>query len=120
MQPAISVAQHAKAGKVVALAVTSQERLEAYKDVPTLKELGYDVRGTAWFWLAGPSKLPAEIVSKLNTALQRIIKSPQVRAQFANAALSTVSLDVAETRSFIADEVKLWGTTAKSVGFRIR
>jgi tripartite-type tricarboxylate transporter receptor subunit TctC len=120
LQPAISVAEHVKAGKVVALAVTSQERLDAYKDVPTLKELGYDVRGIAWFWLAGPANLPAAIVDKLNAAMQRIVASPQVKKQFAAAALSTIVLDTAKTKSFIADEVKQWGDTARSVGLKIR
>jgi tripartite-type tricarboxylate transporter receptor subunit TctC len=120
LQPAISVAQHAKAGKVVALAVTSQERLDAYKEVPTLKELGYDIRGTAWFWLAGPSKLPAEIVGKLNAAMRRIVGSEAIRAQFAKSALSTLALDQAQTTAFIAEEVKLWGTTARNVGLKVQ
>jgi tripartite-type tricarboxylate transporter receptor subunit TctC len=120
LQPAISVAEHVKAGKAVALAVTSQERLEAYPDVPTLRELGYDVRGTAWFWLAGPARVPAAIVDKLNGAMRRIIKSPQVQSHFAKAALSTVALDPAATKSFIAEEVRQWGTIAKEVGLKIQ
>ena len=120
LQPAISVAEHVKAGKVVALAVTSPERLDAYKDVPTLKELGYDVRGTAWFWLAAPSKVPAEIVDKLNAAMRRIISSEKIRAQFARSALSTVSLGPAETKAFIAEEVKVWGATARAVGLKVQ
>lgn len=120
LQPAISVAEHVKAGKVVALAVTSPERLEAYKDVPTLKELGFDVRGTAWFWLAGPSNLPADIVNRLNIAMRRIVASENIRTQFASSALSTVSLDPAQTKAFIAEEVRLWGTTAKEIGLKIQ
>ena len=109
-----------KSGKVVALAVTSPERLDAYKDVPTLKELGHDIRGTAWFWLAAPAKMPAEVVDKLNAAMRRIVSSEKIRAQFAKSALSTVSLDVAQTKAFIAEEVRVWGTTAKAVGLKVQ
>jgi tripartite-type tricarboxylate transporter receptor subunit TctC len=120
LQPAISVAEHVKAGKAIALAVTSPERLDAYKDVPTLKELGYDIRGTAWFWLAAPSKVPAEIVDKLNAAMRRIVGSQRIRTQFAKSALSTVSLDAAQTKAFIAEEVKVWGATARAVGLKVQ
>jgi tripartite-type tricarboxylate transporter receptor subunit TctC len=118
--PSISVGEYVTAGRAVGLAVAAEERLEAYNNVPTFKELGYDVRGTSWFWLAGPSKMPADVVDKLNAAVQRIIGSPKISAQFAKSALSTRSLDAAQTKALIADEVNLWGSTAKDVGFKIQ
>jgi len=114
MQPSISLGEYVKANKVVGLAVTSKERIAAYPDIPTLSELGYDVEGGAsWFWLAGPSKLPADIVAKLNASVRRIVSSDRIREQFAKSALITADLDQKATTSFIADEVKLWARVAK-------
>ena len=120
LDPSISVGVYVEAGKAVGLAVTSQERLGAFKDVPTFKELGYDVRGTSWFWLAGPSKMPADVVDKLNAAVRRVIGSQKISAQFAKMALSTRPLDPAQTKAFIADQVNLWGSAAKDVGFKVQ
>lgn len=120
LQPAISVGEHVTAGKAVGLAVTSNERLARYGEVPTFVELGFDIRGVAWFWLAGPKDMPVEIVDKLNREIRRIVQLPSVKEQFSRTAMSTVSLDAAATRAFIADEVTLWGATAREIGLKVQ
>jgi tripartite-type tricarboxylate transporter receptor subunit TctC len=120
LQPAVSVGEHVQAGRVVGLAVTSTERISAYPEIPTLTELGYDVRGLSWFWLAGPRGISADIIDQLNMAVRRALKSPQVREQFARSALLTEDLAPAEVNKFIADEVALWGSVARQVGLKIQ
>ena len=120
LQPSLSVGELVEAGKAVGLAVTSEERLASYKDIPTLKELGYDIHGTSWFWLAGPSKMPVDVVNQLNAAVRHIVGSQEVQAEFAKSALSTRSLDPTETTSFIGEEVKLWNSTAKDAGMKVQ
>jgi tripartite-type tricarboxylate transporter receptor subunit TctC len=120
LEPAISIGEHAIAGEVVGLAVTADQRLSSYKDVPTFVETGYDINGTAWFWLAGPKNMPAGIVAKLNHTVRRIVELPKVKEQFAQSAMSTSDLDVAGTRAFIAGEVALWGSTARQVGLKVQ
>ena len=121
LQPAISVGEHVRAGKAVGLAVTSLERNPMFNEIPTFAELGYPaVHGVAWFWLAGPKGLPPEIVERLNAEMRRIIRSPNVQAQFAKTALSTMDLDVAGLNAFLADEVATWGKLARDVGLRVQ
>jgi len=120
LQPAISVGEHVRAGRAVGLAVTATERISAYPEVPTLKELGYDVRGLSWFWLAGPHGLAPDIVAQLNVAVRNALKSPQVREQFARSALLTEDLAPADVTKFIADEVALWGAVARQVGLKVQ
>ena len=65
--PVLPILQHAAAGTIVPLAVTSPERISVLKEVPTFTELGYpELSGAIWFWLAGPKGLPAQIVERLN------------------------------------------------------
>ena len=121
LQPAVSVGEHLKAGKAVGLAVTSVERNPVYGDIPTFAELGFPgVRGVAWFWLTGPKNIPPEIVTRLNVELRRIIKSPQVQAQFAKSALATLDLDVPSLNKFLAEEVAVWGRLAKDTGLKVQ
>ena len=78
--PILPIIQHAAAGTIVPLAVTSTERIAALKDVPTFAEIGYpEMNGAIWFWLAGPKGLPAPIVEKLNDEMRRLIASPETK-----------------------------------------
>ena len=55
-----SAGEQVRAGKVIGLAVTSDERVPAFKDSPTFAELGLgEIGGVAWFWLTAPAKLCA-------------------------------------------------------------
>ena len=74
------VLQHIKAGKLRALAVTTDKRSAALPDVPTLDESG--LKGFnlgTWFGVLAPANTPKDIVLRLNTELVKIINSPDFR-----------------------------------------
>ena len=92
--PVLPILQHAAAGTIVPLAVTSSERISVLKDVPTFTELGYpELSGAIWFWLAGPKGLPAPIVERLNREMRRFIGAPETRQQFETSALLSLDAD---------------------------
>jgi hypothetical protein len=62
----------------------------------------------------------ASFVAKLNNAVRQIIKSPQIKEQFARSALLTEDLDVSDVTKFIANEVALWGSLAKQAGLKVQ
>jgi tripartite-type tricarboxylate transporter receptor subunit TctC len=116
-----SAGEQVRAGKVTGLAVTSSERVAAFKDTPTFAELGLrDVGGVAWFWLAAPANLPADIVGKLNSEVRRIVKLPETRQRFERDALLTMDVDSAALTGVIAKEVATWGPLAKDIGLRVQ
>ncbi len=116
-----SSGEQVRAGKVVGLAVTSPERVPAFKDSPTFTELGLpDVGGVAWFWLAAPANVSPTIVGKLNTEVRRIVKLPQVKQRFDNDALVTMDIDAPALTAVIAKEVATWGPLAKDIGLRVQ
>ena len=61
-------------GKLRLLAVASDNRLEGYPNVPTLKELGYPIYGQIYYSLWGPKNVPEEIVNKLYEAFEKAFK----------------------------------------------
>lgn len=74
------VLQHIKAGKLRPLAVTTAKRSSALPDVPTLDEAGlkgFNI-GT-WFGVLAPAGTPKELVTRLNTEMVKIIRSPEFR-----------------------------------------
>ena len=116
-----SAGEQVRGGLVSGLAVTSAERVPAFKDSPTFTELGLsDIGGVAWFWLAAPANLPADIAGKLNGEVRRIVKLPETRKRFENDALVTMDVDAATLTAFIAKEVATWGALAKDIGLRVQ
>jgi tripartite-type tricarboxylate transporter receptor subunit TctC len=81
------------AGKLKLLAVCSPKRLANLPNVPTVAETlpGYEI--STWYGLAGPAKLPREIVTRLNAEIQAIVKQPDVakRLQELDAEVSSGS-----------------------------
>jgi tripartite-type tricarboxylate transporter receptor subunit TctC len=116
-----SAGAQVRSGKVVGLAVTSAERVAAFKDAPTFSELGLsDVGGVAWFWLTAPAHLPPAIAGKLNAEVRRIVKLPQIKQRFDNDALVTMDVDAPALTRVIAKEVATWGPLAKDIGLRVQ
>jgi tripartite-type tricarboxylate transporter receptor subunit TctC len=80
-----------KAGKIKPLAVTSNKRWFQLPDVPTAEEAGFaGLTTVVWFGLVGQAKLPKEITLKMNTALNRLLKSNEFNASLKEVSLETV------------------------------
>ena len=71
---------HVKSGKMRALAVTSVTRQPYFPDVPTLKELGYDVEYYLWIGLFAPKATPAPIMKALRDAVRQAVDDPAYKS----------------------------------------
>ncbi len=74
---------HVKDGKLRALAVTSSLRTPLAPDLPAAAEVLPGFESTTWFGLYGPKGLPAEVVQRVNTALNAALAEPEVKERFA-------------------------------------
>jgi tripartite-type tricarboxylate transporter receptor subunit TctC len=116
-----SAGEQVRSRQAGGLAVTSSERVPAFKDAPTFAELGFPgIGGVAWFWLAAPANLPAEITGRLNSEVRRIVKLPEIRRRFESDSLLTADLDAAALTALIGREVATWGPLAKEIGLRVQ
>lgn len=98
-----------RANSVTAIAVTTESRLESFPEIPTFKELGYpEMVGTTWFALAGPAKMPPEIVEKLNAAVVAAVNSPELRARFKQDGFVANPLSAKAFAKFVDDETARW------------
>lgn len=95
-------------------------RIPAFADVPTFTESGYpDVRGTTWFWLAGPWDLPPAVIDKLSREVRRIVQLPSMKQQFERQSLRAMDLDVPGLNRFLSDELAFWVPLAKDLGLKV-
>ncbi len=74
---------HVKDGKLRALAVTSAARTPLAGDLPAVAEVLPGFESTTWFGLYGPKGLSADIVLRINTALNAALTDPEVKERFA-------------------------------------
>lgn len=82
--------QHVASGKVVNLAIADGKRSILSPDVPTLTEAGVkDADIAAWIGVMGPKGMPANVVSALNSAMNEILKAPDVQQRL--RAMGTIS-----------------------------
>ena len=107
---------HVKAGKVRMLASWGATRLPAIAEVPTMKELGYDVEFTIWAALFAPAGLPPEVLAKVRGAARQAMQDSKFRASM-NAMNTPISyLEGAEFDNFIAQDAKRLGEVVRRMG----
>ena len=120
--PAVSTtlttaASQIRAGRAIGLAISAESRLPDFPDVPTFAEMGYpDIVGTVWFSLSGPANMPAEIVNRLNTEVNRALQLPDVRERLKPEGIVPTPMDAKAFTQFVAAEVKRWTPIVKASG----
>jgi tripartite-type tricarboxylate transporter receptor subunit TctC len=109
--------QAVRAGRVVALGVTTAQRTPLAPDVPTLAEQGlkdYDL--SSWVGLAAPANTPPDIVKHLNAALRDVLVDPALQQRLATAGLTARPSSPEEFGRFLAEEIDKWGAVARDAG----
>jgi len=110
-----------KAGTARGFAISTEERLPAYPDLPTYKEQGYpDLVSSTWFALSGPANLPREIVARLNAEVIKALHAPDVQARFEREAIDTKTLDADAFTAFYKAEAERWTPLAKEVAAQVK
>ena len=102
-----------QAGTVKALAVTTTRRSKALPDVPTLIELGMvDFDVSAWFGLAAPVGTPQAVVTRLEQALDKVSRQPEVIAAMQRQGAEPSYLDSKMMSAFWAADAAKWRRVA--------
>jgi tripartite-type tricarboxylate transporter receptor subunit TctC len=96
-------------GRLRMLAVLSAERAAAFPDVPTMKELGHPkLVVDTWYGIYAPAGTPPEVVARLNTELNALLQSPDVRDALAKQGLSAVADRPERLSELVALELERW------------
>jgi tripartite-type tricarboxylate transporter receptor subunit TctC len=105
-----------KAGKLRALACFSPKRAGAAPDVPTLKELGYDVEFSIWVGLFAPKGTPEAVITRLRTETGKAVANEQFRKAVANIGDVVAYLDQPDFRTFWDADAKRVESAVQSIG----
>lgn len=106
-----------ESGKVRALAVAMAERSAVAPDLPSMQESGVkDFDLVSWNGYFGPAGMPAEVVERLNAAINDIVKQPDVRDRLALLGFDAFSSTPSEFGQFVEQELASWGQLIKESG----
>jgi tripartite-type tricarboxylate transporter receptor subunit TctC len=96
-----------EAGKVRALAITTEKRSKSLPNVPTVEESGYPgYRFGEWFAFIAPKGLPPEIGKKLHDAFVKAINNPLIKEKIEKLGLDPTSSSPEELKTFLTSEVE--------------
>jgi tripartite-type tricarboxylate transporter receptor subunit TctC len=102
-------AEHVRAGRLLALATTSGQRLPYRAEVPTLRELGHgDFVATTWYSLSGPAGVAPDIVESVNREVVNALEQPQLKRHIEQDAIETKAMRPAEVTRFMQSEIDRW------------
>jgi tripartite-type tricarboxylate transporter receptor subunit TctC len=108
---------HIRAGTVLPLAITADQRMPDFPDVPTFKELGYpELVATTWFSISGPPGVPKDIVDRLNEACVKALDNPDVSKALKQEGISVERMDSNAFTKFVEGEVARWAPIVKISG----
>ena len=114
-----AVTNYIKGGRMKALAVTARTRHPQLADVPTIVEAGFpDVVVTSWQAAAAPAKTPREVVAKLNDAMVKALRSPDVSERMNQIGFDVVASSPDEFGKFMREEVGRWTRVVQKGGIK--
>ena len=114
-----TAAPNIKAGKIVALAVTTAQRSPLLPEVPAFGEAypGFEI--DTWWGLTAPAGTPREVVARLNSAFVAALQSPDIKARFAQMMAEPVASTPEQFAALIERELQRYEKVVKASGARV-
>ncbi len=115
-----SIDPHAESGKARVLGTFTAQRVEQFKDVPTMAEAG--VKGLevpVWVGVMAPAKTPADKVERLAAELMAICQLPETRSRFKALGAETVCAGPKPFDKVVADDYQRWGAVIKAANITV-
>jgi tripartite-type tricarboxylate transporter receptor subunit TctC len=110
--------EYVRTGKLRALGVTIERRLDALPDIPTVGEFvpGYEAHN--WYGVGAPKATPAEIVQKLNKEINAAVADPKIKARLADLGATALTGSPADFGKLIATETEKWGKVIRAANIK--
>jgi tripartite-type tricarboxylate transporter receptor subunit TctC len=105
---------HIDAQRLRPLAVTSKHRSPDLPSVPTIEELGYPgFEAPSWWAVLAPAKTPPEITRKMNEALNKVLKNPEVAKKLDAQGIDVMGGSSESAKAFVDKQIATWSKVVK-------
>ena len=110
--------EYIRAGKLRPLAVTTETRLDALPDIPTVGEFVPGYETSVWYGVGAPKNTPADIIDKINKEINSALADPKMKARLADLGGTVLALSPSDFGRLIVDETEKWAKVVKFSGAR--
>jgi tripartite-type tricarboxylate transporter receptor subunit TctC len=114
----LAVMPQVQAGKMKVLAVSTAKRLPQLPDVPTFRESGVALDGSAWIGVIGPAGMPPAVVQKLNQAFAGAMRDAGVAAKLRSQYMEPEPGTPEQFAAYMRSERAKWGPVIKRAGIK--
>jgi tripartite-type tricarboxylate transporter receptor subunit TctC len=102
------------------LGIASAKRSPQLPEVPTISEAGVPgFEAENWFGMFAPAKTPRRIIARLNEALVKVVRSPEIQAQFAALGADAVGNSPEEFAAFVRRDLEKYARVVRISGARV-
>jgi len=114
------IVSYIKTGRVRVFGIASLQRSPQMPELPTIHESGVPgFEAVNWYGMFAPAKTPALIVDRLNLALVKSVRSPELSQQFLNIGADPVGSSVAEFSQFVRRDMEKYARIVKISGAKL-
>ena len=107
-----------RSGKARVIAVSGSQRSTLAPEVPTFKELGYNIEGNGWYALFAPARTPRDIIDRYAKAAIEAIRAPDMKQRLEQMGLEPTGLGPAELGAILKADYDKWGPVIRASGFK--
>jgi tripartite-type tricarboxylate transporter receptor subunit TctC len=111
-----TVAGNIQGGNLRVLAVASDKRLPDFPDVPTFRELGFDISAVNWLAVSAPTGLPAPLTARINRDVVAALVRPEMAAILRQELIEPVAMTPDEVLELMRAESKRWAPIVAAAG----
>src|SRR4051812_22113618 len=108
--------EHIRTGRLRGLAVTSETRLDALPDLPTVADFVPGYESSAWYGLGAPKNTPAEIIDRLNKEINAMLVDPRMMTRIAEMGATRIAGTPPDFGKLVAEETEKWGKVVRFAG----
>jgi tripartite-type tricarboxylate transporter receptor subunit TctC len=119
LSPIGLASQHIKAGKLIALGVSSAKRSNVLPNVPTTSEAGVaNAEYETWMGMYAPAKTPREILERLNRETAKVLRSPELQARYDVIVMTPLIMSVDEFAVYLKKDFEMNAQLVKQAGLQ--
>jgi tripartite-type tricarboxylate transporter receptor subunit TctC len=117
--PIIQIIEDVRAGKLIAIGVTTPTRSNAAPDIPAIGEFVPDYAASGWYGICAPAGTPDDIVEKLNAAANASVTDAAMQGRLLSLGVEPMPMSVAKFKTCVADEIAKYAKVIRFAGIKL-
>jgi tripartite-type tricarboxylate transporter receptor subunit TctC len=117
--PIAQIIEDVRAGKLIAIGVTTPTRSDAAPQIPAIAEFVPGYAASGWYGICAPTGTPNDIIEKLNATITACVTDPSLKSRLLNLGVEPMPMSVAEFKKFVADEIVKYAKVIQFAGIKV-